>query len=142
MKKVVILMAFMFALVANTFAQNDAVAAPLKSEISSKSERKAKMKMAGKELGLTADQKAKMKEVGQSLKGKMMAIKSDATLTKDQKKTQIGEVAKSHETEIKAILSPEQFTKWEAMKKERRGQMKGKGGKKGKTKSDGDGQKD
>jgi periplasmic protein CpxP/Spy len=136
MKKVAILCVFMCAFVANTFAQNDAVAAPLKTDIMSKADRKANKKQAAKDLGLTADQKAKMKEIGQSLKGKMMAIKSDATLTKDQKKAQLGEVAKSHESEVKALLSPEQFTKWEAMKKER----KGHGGKKGNKKSDDKGQ--
>ena len=140
MKKVAILFAFMCAFVANTFAQNDAVAAPLKTDIMSKADRKANKKQAAKDLGLTADQKAKMKEIGQSLKGKMMAIKSDATLTKDQKKTQLGEVAKSHQTEVKALLSPEQFTKWEAMKKEHRGKMKQHGGKKGNNKSDDNGQ--
>jgi periplasmic protein CpxP/Spy len=140
MKKVAILFAVMLAFVANTFAQNDAVAAPLKSEISSKSERKAKMKRTTKELGLTADQKTKMKEMGQSLKGKMMAIKTDATLSKDQKKMQIGEVAKSHEVEIKGILTPEQFTKWEAMKKERRANRGIKGGKKGTLMNDDNGQ--
>ncbi len=140
MKKVAILFAFMCAFVANTFAQNDAAPAPLKTEKESKADRKANRKQAANDLGLTADQKAKMKEIGQSVKGKMMAIKSDASLTKDQKKAQIGEVAKSHESEVKALLSPEQYTKWETMKKERREKMKEYRGKKGNNKSDGNGQ--
>jgi periplasmic protein CpxP/Spy len=138
MKKLAIVFAFMFALVANTFAQADATPAPLKSEKESKadrkagkSERKAKMKKAGDDLGLTSDQKAKMKELGQSLKGKMKAIKTDASLSKDQKKAQIGEVAKSHETELKAIMTPEQFTKYTEMKKARKANKGQKQGRKG-----------
>jgi periplasmic protein CpxP/Spy len=140
MKKVAVLFVLLFAFVANTFAQTDAVAAPLKSEKMSKSDRKAKAKQAADDLGLSADQKAKMKEIGQSLKGKMKAIKSDASLTKDQKKVQTGEVAKQHEADIKAILSPEQFTKWDAMAKERRAKMKELRGKKGGKKGVDDGE--
>jgi periplasmic protein CpxP/Spy len=127
MKKVAILVAFMFGFVANTFAQNDAVAAPLATEKVGKNDRKAKMKKAAKELDLSAEQKAKMKEIGQSLKGKMMAIKSDASLTKDQKKIQIGEVVKQHQADVKAVLSAEQFAKWEQMKQARRGNKQGRG---------------
>jgi Spy/CpxP family protein refolding chaperone len=139
MKKVAILFVFMCAFIANTFAQTDAVPAPIQSAKMEKKERKAKMKQAANDLGLTSEQKVKMKEIGQSLKGKMMAIKSDASLTKDQKKAQIGDVAKQHQADLKAVLSPEQFTKWEEMKKARRASKGGKFGRKGEGKSDGDG---
>ncbi len=141
MKKVAILVAFMCAFIAPTFAQNDAVAAPLTNEkVVGKSDRRANLKQASKELNLSAEQKTKMKEIGQSFKGKMMAIKSDAALSKDQRKIQVGEVAKGHEAEIKAVLSPEQFTKWQEMKSIRRDKMKQYHGKKGAAKSDEDGQ--
>ncbi len=136
MKKVAMLFAFVLAFAANTFAQADAVAAPLATEKMSKQDRKAKMKQAADDLGLSAEQKTKMKEIGQSLKGKMKAIKSDAALTKDQKKVQAGEAAKQHEADVKAVLSAEQFTKWEAEAKERRAKMKALRGQKGGKKSD------
>ena len=138
MKKVAMLFAFILAFAANTFAQADAVAAPLASEKMSKQDRKAKMKQAADDLGLSAEQKTKMKEIGQSLKGKMKAIKSDASLTKDQKRAQVGEAAKQHQADVKAVLSAEQFTKWEAKAKERRAKMKEFRGKKGGGKADGD----
>ncbi len=146
MKKVVVLFALLFALVANTFAQADATPAPLQSVGTqgegkpkmSKSDRKAKAKDAADELGLSADQKAKMKEIGQSFKGKMKAIKSDESLSKDQKKMQAGEAAKQHQADVKTILSPEQATKWEAMAKERRAKMKEYRGKKGEKSDDND----
>jgi Spy/CpxP family protein refolding chaperone len=141
MKKLAIVFAFMFAVVANTFAQADATPAPLQDATTSKvdrkankmgkGDRKAKMKGAADDLGLSADQKAKMKEIGQSFKGKMKAIKTDASLSKDQKKAQIGEVAKSHETELKAIMTPEQFTKFTEMKKARKANKGSKRGKRG-----------
>ena len=131
MKKVTMLLAFVLAFAANTFAQADAVAAPLQTEKMSKQDRKAKMKQHADDLGLSAEQKTKMKEIGQSLKGKMKAIKSDEALTKDQKRAQVGEVAKQHEADVKAVLSAEQYTKWEAKAKERRAKMKAYRGKKG-----------
>ena len=139
MKKVAMLFAFILAFIANTFAQTDAVAAPLTSEKMSKQDRKAKMKQHADELGLSAEQKTKMKEIGQSFKGKMKAIKSDEALSKDQKKMQAGEVAKQHEADVKALLSAEQFTKWEAQAKERRAKMKEFRGKKGGKAGDDDG---
>ena len=137
MKKVAVLCALLFALVVNTFAQADATPAPLQS-VGTQGEGKPKMgkgdrkaKHAADELGLSADQKAKMKEIGQSLKGKMKAIKTDESLSKDQKRMQMGEVAKLHQADVKAILTPEQATKWEAMAKDRRAKMKEYRGKKG-----------
>ena len=147
MKKAAVLFALLFALVANTFAQADATAKPLQSAGTQgegkskmgKGDRKAKAKHAADELGLSADQKAKMKEIGQSFKGKMKAIKTDESLSKDQKRMQMGEVAKQHQADVKTILSPEQATKWEAMAKERRAKMKEYRGKKGGKGDDNDG---
>ena len=139
MKKVAMLFAFILAFAANTFAQVDAVAAPIQAEKATKQDRKAKMKQAADDLGLSAEQKTKMKEIGQSLKGKMKAIKSDESLTKDQKRAQVGEVAKQHQADVKAVLSAEQFTKWETMAKERRAKMKAFRGKKGGKAGDDDG---
>jgi periplasmic protein CpxP/Spy len=150
MKKLAIVFALMFAMVANTFAQADATPAPLsdaktskvdrKANKADKADRKANRGGAADELGLSADQKAKMKELGQSLKGKIKAIKTDASLSKDQKKMQIGEVAKSHQTELKGILTPEQFTKFTEMKKARKASKGQKRGRKGGAASDDDGQ--
>jgi periplasmic protein CpxP/Spy len=128
MKKVAVLVALMFALVANTFAQNDAVAAPLKAEKTSKRDRKAEKKQAKADLNLSAEQKTKMREIGQSFKGKMSAIKTDASLTQDQKKIQMAEVAKTHQAELKTVLSAEQLAKFEEMKQTRRANRKGKKG--------------
>ena len=81
-----------------------------------------------------------MKDIAQSFKGKMKAIKTDASLSKEQRKMQIGEVAKSHQTELKAVMTPEQFTKYTEMKKARKankGQKRGKRGGNGQTDDDG-----
>lgn len=136
------LLAFVLAFAANTFAQADAVAAPLQNEKASKQDRKAKMKQAADDLGLSAEQKTKMKEMGQSLKGKMKAIKSDESLTKDQKRAQVGEAAKQHEADVKAVLSAEQYAKWEVKAKERRAKMKEHRGQKGGKKGGNDGDDD
>jgi periplasmic protein CpxP/Spy len=80
-------------------------------------------KMA-KTLDLTADQKLKMKDVQNTVKGKLQAIKTDKTLTKEQKMAQMKEVNNGLETEIKGILTAEQYTKWTAEKAQRKEQLK------------------
>jgi periplasmic protein CpxP/Spy len=84
---------------------------------------KAAGKMAST-LDLTADQKLKMKDVQSTVKGKLQAIKTDKTLTKEQKMAQMKEVNTGLDTEIKGILTAEQYTKWTEEKAQRKEQLK------------------
>jgi len=84
--------------------------------------------MAGDEtwttLGLTADQVSKVKVVQTSCKKDKMAAKDDATAMRSMTK---------HETELKAILTPDQYTNYTAWCAEQHGDKM-----KSDMKSDGD----
>ena len=143
MKKLILFSLFLM-LVSNTFAQQTAPTETPAPE----AKMGRKMKPAGQNsggglkaaLGLNDDQNAKLKAIQNDFKGKMMAIKSDKSIEKSQKKTQVLDATKKHDADIQAILTPEQATKWTELKSKRREQMKGKmkdrKGKKGNLKED------
>ena len=149
MKKVIVLFAAILAFSANSFAQNASQTQPLKSDNSEKvgkhrggnAKRAAGMKM-NKELNLTADQSKRMKDIGNTHKGKMQALKTDNSLSKEQKKAQMGEIRKSHDAAVKGILNADQYTKMTDMKQQHHEKMKAhkdenKGVHKGKSKKQG-----
>lgn len=84
-----------------------------------------KRKDAFKDLNLTADQSAKLKAQREASKAKIEAIKSNSSLTEDQKKAQVKEVMKSSKADMKNILTAEQMKKMQDMKKDRHGKGKG-----------------
>jgi periplasmic protein CpxP/Spy len=133
MKKFALFCAMLFALTINVQAQS---AAEAPKEVATekakgkgkggknKGEMASQAKNAANELGLNEEQKTKMKTAAATLKGKMQAIRTDNSLAKDQKKTQLQEANAAHDAEIKSILTAEQFTKWTEIKKNRQDKMK------------------
>ena len=78
-------------------------------------------------LGLTDDQKAKLEPIFQKERADIKAIIDNTTLTKEQKHEQISAIREATAPQVKAILTPEQYQKWEALKaewKERHGGKK------------------
>jgi periplasmic protein CpxP/Spy len=130
MKKLVLMFAVCVAFATVSIAQTtDAQPAPAtemkkgKVKGGGKSKGNAAGKIA-KSLDLTADQKMKMKDVQNTVKGKLQAIKTDKSLTKEQKIAQMKEVNAGLDTEIKGILTPEQYTKWTEEKAQRKEELK------------------
>ena len=72
-------------------------------------------KMA-EELKLTDDQKAKLKEARQEQMEKMRAIRSDDSLTQEQKREKTRALREDFNKKVKEILTAEQFEKWEKMR--------------------------
>ena len=68
-------------------------------------------------LGLTDDQATKFKAIADTYRGKMKAIKTDAASATDKKATKqkVQELRASEQAEIKALLTPDQYTKYQAM---------------------------
>ena len=89
-------------------------------------EMSAKRKEAMKDLNLSSDQASKLKSQKEASKAKIAAIKSDNSLTEEQKKTQIKSVMQSSKANMKNILTAEQLKKMQEMKKAKHG-GKGKG---------------
>ena len=77
-----------------------------------KKERMGKLK----ELGLSKDQMAQLKTQRQANKAKMESIKSDQSLTDDQKKAQMKILKESNMESFKSVLTPEQLNKLETEK--------------------------
>lgn len=125
MKKTILMFTMLFALMATTFAQTTQTTDPIEKKQKGKDKmHRAHKEHAADELGLNADQKVKMKEIRTAQQGKMKAIKSDQSLTKEQKKAQMQTAMTEHDNAIKGILTPEQQTKMTAMKEKRKADMK------------------
>jgi periplasmic protein CpxP/Spy len=134
MKKVILFFALILTFSTFMSAQN----ASETPNTTIKKEKRGKGKHMGdrgahlkKELNLNDAQSAKLKSIHDTQKGKMAAIKSDNTLSKEEKKSKIKEMKAAHDTEMKSVLTHEQYTKWSEMKKNKKGKM-GKGNRQGK----------
>lgn len=74
-----------------------------------------------KELDLSADQESKLKSIFQEFRTKSQDIRSNTSLTKEQKKEQMQSLAKQYMEQGKAVLSPEQLQKFNELKGRHRG---------------------
>jgi protein CpxP len=74
-----------------------------------------------KELNLTDDQKPKFQEILKSTADKRKALREDTSLTSEEKKAKAKALQEDTSTQMKALLTPEQFTKWQEMSKKMRG---------------------
>ena len=69
-------------------------------------------------LSLTADQTAKVLEINKKLAEKMQAARNSGELTPDNRRAFRKKQGEERDVELKKVLTEEQWTKWEAMKKE------------------------
>ncbi|MBV9989476.1 MAG: hypothetical protein JO301_17480 [Chitinophagaceae bacterium] len=72
-------------------------------------------------LGLTADQEAKLKASREGFHDKVKAIRSNTSLTEEQKKEQMKALASERQASLKTILTPEQLEKMKAGRKNKFG---------------------
>ena len=123
MKKVSLLFAIMFAIFSATFSQT---APPTTMTPSDKGTVPADKMMNGKhgghrgdgmlkKLGLTADQAAKMKTAHSDFKTQSEAIRSNTSLSKADRRTQMEALKTSREQTIQGIMTPTQFTQYKQM---------------------------
>jgi periplasmic protein CpxP/Spy len=135
MKKLFLLSTLLMAFVFTTFAQTDNQPAPISSDLKKekgKGNRKAEGNHLKKALGLNDNQANKMKDARATMQGKMKAIKSDNSLSKEEKAIQFKTATTAFDSEMKGILTPEQYTKWGGIKEKMKGKLKEKRkGKKG-----------
>jgi Spy/CpxP family protein refolding chaperone len=76
---------------------------------------KTALKM-GKKLGLSQDQTAKLEPILAERQQKMKALRTDTSLTADQKKDQRRQIQESTRTEMSGVLTPEQMQQLHAMR--------------------------
>lgn len=82
--------------------------------------RKNHMQKMHQQLGLNADQEAKLKAMHQKIRNQQEAIKSDSSLSREQKREKFKELNTSRKAEMSKILTPEQMKKMETIQKENR----------------------
>ena len=74
---------------------------------------------AQKDLGLNADQQKKMEQMRADFRNKFSSLRSDNSLTADQKKLKMQEMRKQQQEQMKSILTPEQIQKMESARQDR-----------------------
>ena len=140
MKKMVLAFSMLFAVMMAATAQ-EAPTKPQRGEGRGK-EMKINAKQIKEALNLSERQVAEIKELRQWHKGTMQSIRTNAALSKAQKKQQVQETNTKRNEKIKSILSPEQYQKWEGIKAKAIEAHKAKKGGKGHGKHRGDDHED
>ena len=93
-----------------------------------KGDRKAHFEKMKQDLNLSTEQAEKLKTHNQAVHSKIQAVRSNTSLTEDQKKAEIKAIKEASKTERKNILTEEQIKKMQEMKKEgKRHKMKKEG---------------
>ena len=68
------------------------------------------------QLNLTEDQKGKLKPILENELSQLVTLRNDTAMSTDVKQTKAKAIHDSANTQISAILTPEQQQKWDAMK--------------------------
>jgi Spy/CpxP family protein refolding chaperone len=81
------------------------------------------------ELKLTDEQKLKLKDVFQGPTEKIKELRANTNLTPEQKMKEYQAIQEKVDPQVKEILTPEQFAKWQAEREKWRAEMRQKLGK-------------
>ncbi len=73
----------------------------------------ARVEQMAKDLNLTDAQKAKLTPVFEEQGKKMRAMREDTNLSQEQRQEKMREMRTESDKQIKAILTPEQWEKWQ-----------------------------
>jgi len=68
-------------------------------------------------LNLTDDQKPKFQEIMKGAMDKRKALRDDSSLTPEDKRTKMKAIQADTDTQLKALLTPDQYAKWQEMSK-------------------------
>ena len=82
------------------------------------------LEMLTQKLNLTADQQTKVKAIDEDTGKQMMAVRNDTSLSQDDRRTKMMGIRKDSQDKIRAILTDDQKTKYDAMQAEMRERMK------------------
>lgn len=78
-----------------------------------------------KEVGASEEQAAKIREILKDQMEQQRALRQNADLAPEQRRSKMTEIRTAVTAKIKAILTPEQFAKYEKLQEERRGRGPG-----------------
>jgi Spy/CpxP family protein refolding chaperone len=90
----------------------------LLTSTSSAQNRAAKVEAIAQQLNLTPEQKAKVLPILREEAPKLQAIKNDNSLSRMQKMQRVRAIHQQTDPQMKAILSPEQYQKLQAIRRQ------------------------
>src|ERR1700761_5174287 len=76
------------------------------------------------ELNLTDDQTSQVKAILEDSRTKMEALRSNSSLSQDDRRSQMMSIRKAESDKIQALLTPDQKTKYAAMEQQMRDRMR------------------
>jgi Spy/CpxP family protein refolding chaperone len=88
-----------------------------KKHIEKRKDHEAKVSEMKAALALTPEQETKMNTTNEKFKGK---LKTWRNAERRENRSELQELRREHEAEVKTILTPEQFEKWKTMRHERK----------------------
>jgi hypothetical protein len=80
--------------------------------------------MLTKQLKLTSDQQPKVLSILKSAQSQMQGLRSDSSLSQDDRRSKMMDIHKTSNDQIRALLDPTQQKKWDTMQSEH-GQWQG-----------------
>jgi periplasmic protein CpxP/Spy len=80
--------------------------------------------MLKKNLNLTDDQTSQVKSIFEDSRTKMEALRSNSSLSQDDRRSQMMSLRKAENAKINALLTPDQKTKYAAMQEQMRDRMR------------------
>jgi Spy/CpxP family protein refolding chaperone len=81
----------------------------------------------GKRLGLSDDQTAKLEPIFADSQQKMLALRSNTSLTPDQRREQMRSIHKDTQTQLSSVLTPDQMQQLHSMRRGPHGKHQGGG---------------
>lgn len=81
--------------------------------------------MLGKRLNLNSDQQAKVQDIFKSEQSQMESLRSDSSLSQDDRRSKMMEIHKASNDQVRALLDPDQQKKFDEMQSMRQERMQG-----------------
>lgn len=79
--------------------------------------------MLTKRLNLTSDQQAKVLDIFKSDQSQMESVRSDSSLSRDQRHAKMMDIHKASDEQVRGLLDPDQQKKWDEMQARRHEHM-------------------
>jgi periplasmic protein CpxP/Spy len=79
--------------------------------------------MLTKHLNLTSDQQAKVLDILKSQQSQAQSVRSDTTLSQEERRSKTMDIRKASDEQIRAVLDPGQQKKWDEMQARREQRM-------------------
>jgi Spy/CpxP family protein refolding chaperone len=80
--------------------------------------------MLKQNLNLTDDQTSQVKTIFEDSRTKMETLRSNSSLSQDDRRSQMMSIRKAENDKVDAILTPDQKTKYAALQQQMRGRMR------------------